>query len=213
MSETTVERLHGTMILYKYRPWNIHTAQGLANSTLYYSSCLDFNDPYDSRIPATFFDVSDAEYREALSTVGTPQEAKAVIRAQTHRLPHVRETMKQMAHEKHASYGIACLSSVRDDILMWSHYADGHRGVCLKYEWNSDRAPAYHAYEVKYDPNPPRLKITDALVPPGTVPFIVSKSNRWCYEKEYRVIKDGKGLEPVPPAWLKGVVLGQNAWG
>ena len=50
-------------------------------------------------------------------------------------------------------------------------------------------------------------------MPPGTVPFIVSKSNRWCYEKEYRVIKDGKGLEPVPPAWLKGVILGGKMLG
>lgn len=30
--------------------------------------------------------------------------------------------------------GIACFSAKVDDLLMWSHYADGHRGFCLEFE-------------------------------------------------------------------------------
>ena len=31
------------------------------------------------------------------------------------------------------SLGIFCLSERSDDILMWSHYSNGHRGVCLQF--------------------------------------------------------------------------------
>ena len=30
-------------------------------------------------------------------------------------------------------WGIYCLSAVPDHILMWAHYADGHRGFCLQF--------------------------------------------------------------------------------
>jgi hypothetical protein len=28
--------------------------------------------------------------------------------------------------------GVMCISEVPDDILMWSHYADCHKGVCSR---------------------------------------------------------------------------------
>jgi hypothetical protein len=32
--------------------------------------------------------------------------------------------------------GVACFSALPDDLLMWAHYADKHRGVCLKFVGN-----------------------------------------------------------------------------
>lgn len=29
--------------------------------------------------------------------------------------------------------GVYCLTTVPDSILMWSHYANNHKGVCLEY--------------------------------------------------------------------------------
>lgn len=34
------------------------------------------------------------------------------------------------------NYAVACFSEVNDDFLMWSHYASGHSGVCLEYEFS-----------------------------------------------------------------------------
>ena len=33
------------------------------------------------------------------------------------------------------SFGIACFSETYDSLLMWSHYADYHRGICLEYSY------------------------------------------------------------------------------
>ena len=44
--------------------------------------------------------------------------------------------------------GILCLSERRDDILMWSHYASSHCGVCL--EFDTKRMPFEKAGAVNY---------------------------------------------------------------
>ena len=48
------------------------------------------------------------------------------------------------------SFGVLCLSECPDDILLWSHYADSHRGLCLEFDvaGYSGVFPRLHA--VKY---------------------------------------------------------------
>src|SRR5262249_53331053 len=48
------------------------------------------------------------------------------------------------------SFGVLCLSECPDDILLWSHYADSHRGLCLEFDvaGYSEVFPRLHA--VKY---------------------------------------------------------------
>ena len=48
------------------------------------------------------------------------------------------------------SFGVLCLSKCPDDILLWSHYADSHRGLCLEFDvaGYSEVFPRLHA--VKY---------------------------------------------------------------
>jgi hypothetical protein len=39
--------------------------------------------------------------------------------------------------------GVLSLCAVSDDVRMWSHYADGHKGICLKFsldDWNDVKA-------------------------------------------------------------------------
>jgi hypothetical protein len=33
-----------------------------------------------------------------------------------------------------SSVGIYCVSTNYDDVLMWSHYADSHKGICLEFD-------------------------------------------------------------------------------
>ena len=43
--------------------------------------------------------------------------------------------------------GVCCFSEKKDDILMWSHYADGHKGFCLEFitpKHNRDQEVIYN---------------------------------------------------------------------
>ena len=43
--------------------------------------------------------------------------------------------------------GITCLSEVKDDLLMWSHYGGKYKGFCL--EFDSKYAPFTKTLKVK----------------------------------------------------------------
>ena len=45
----------------------------------------------------------------------------------------VNGIVKQI-NENRYGRGVCCLSEKHDDVLMWSHYSNGHKGFCLKFE-------------------------------------------------------------------------------
>ena len=94
--------------------------------------------------------------------------------------------------------GITCLSEVPDSLLMWSHYANNHRGFCV-----SDNLLAlnqklqFSAIPVLYTQERVCLRSIpldqDALNKETMSLFIqslTSKSPEWSYEKEWRIIRD-----------------------
>jgi hypothetical protein len=118
--------------------------------------------------------------------------------------------------------GLYCLSEIRDDILMWSHYANGHRGLCLEFDTSIKLKDIYstgqaknvifgQAQKVNYSFEYPSVNIMNF----GSEEYskaLLTKSNHWEYEKEWRIIspkdKGGPGLYYFQPELLTGVILG-----
>ena len=63
------EKRTGTDRLFKYRPWNMNTANFLVDFKLYHSRITDFNDPYDSRASVPFTD-DPGEWENTLRALG-----------------------------------------------------------------------------------------------------------------------------------------------
>ena len=104
--------------------------------------------------------------------------------------------------------GLLCLSEVHDDILMWAHYADCHRGVCLIFDPAEPffaTAQPVHYREERPHVNPlvhSKDQMLDAAM--------FTKSDHWSYEREWRVLQyqKGAGAYTVPAGALMQVVLG-----
>lgn len=112
---------------------------------------------------------------------------------------------------------IYCLTPDPLSTLMWSHYGDNHRGICLEFHLGN---PVFlNAWEVKYAPQYP------AWVPHRilghAIEMLLTKSDAWAYEQEFRVLAspdypDGHPLKPdgsflrLPPRSLVGVIVGCN---
>ena len=86
---------------------------------------------------------------------------------------------------------IRCFSEVNDSILMWSHYANSNKGICIEYDIEDIRE---HFYKVMYLEHP--LQISESLQSEFNPGFdyrllsAVSKSVEWSYEKEWRLISN-----------------------
>jgi hypothetical protein len=44
------------------------------------------------------------------------------------------ERMRNFYERLDKSFGVLCLSAPNDEILLWSHYANGHDGICLEFD-------------------------------------------------------------------------------
>ena len=99
--------------------------------------------------------------------------------------------MKKTLTKKH---GLLCFSSTWQEPLMWAHYGDKHKGVCLGFEI-ADHLPQ----EVRYVPNRLQQSFSGESIPfsPEAAKLVseslFTKHNGWAYEKEWRVFTDLEG--------------------
>lgn len=99
----------------------------------------------------------------------------------------MREGLQQFKVDMHSSTGILCFTRCWDNPVMWSHYADKHRGVCLGFDIPDDRA-----VRVRYVAARTTLKFRDNLERKGVdqtfaLDLMRSKYKDWRYEKEVRM--------------------------
>ncbi|WOJ89546.1 DUF2971 domain-containing protein [Methylocapsa polymorpha] len=91
------------------------------------------------------------------------------------------------------TYRVYCLSEIPDSPLMWAHYAGSHTGVCL--EFDALTAPFTRrtgATKIKYRTTYPAHDIVTGYE------FLITKSQDWSYEAEWRLIAEERAFEIAP---------------
>lgn len=211
--------------LYRFRSLDGESKEwvkdSILNSMHYFSSPKAFNDPFDCR-PVFEFSATKAElikYYEGVYSRQAPHMSREQRRAQARakvsdpnsdpRDPKNLGTYHQMYDENVTSkIGVLCLSAAPKDILMWSHYANSHRGICLQF---------FAIGNALESSQPVRYKAVRPVVNPVSQSHdemldhaIFTKSDHWEYEQEWRFIqyKRGAGVYRTPPEALVGIVLG-----
>ena len=93
------------------------------------------------------------------------------------------------------SIKVGCLTTKNDNTLMWSHYADKHRGICIEYDIGKINEK-YNLIINKVNYNIPIItnkSIADnEILEIDNINRLIElfslKSNEWKYEKEYRIL-------------------------
>ena len=191
---------------------------------IYFAPASTFNDPFDSR-PVFSLDAAPARHRQdflrmsrkfepnltdeqreiqadrAMADALSPENIDATAGA-------IQTIHNQFIRQK---VGVFCISKKRDDILMWSHYADSHRGICLEFDGMSKLMA--HAQRVSYSKD--RIPINPYEDSQLTMvdKALLTKSEHWFYEEEWRLIrcKDGPGIVKFRPHNLTGIIVGALA--
>jgi len=107
--------------------------------------------------------------------------------------------------------GVACFSEQADTVLMWSHYADNHRGAVFRFRM--DRWPIAELpliLKVDYSPERPVIRLGQIGDNEDLILGLTRKADFWGYENEWRlVVKGGAGSNVrIPSTCLDGVILG-----
>ena len=94
------------------------------------------------------------------------------------------------------SYGISCFSLTSTEILMWTHYANNHQGVCIEVDIDLNQNANISFEPIKYNEHIPWLKKeTGENLESKTI--LCSKIKKWDYEQEIRAFCDGKNTSHI----------------
>jgi Protein of unknown function (DUF2971) len=213
--------------LYRYMSLQTPDREGWARDIfvkheLYFPSPTSFNDPFDCKVPPL----------DSLPKGQRKQYVDELIRRKiTGRLPrHEKRAAKRRLSTRKTfaevtlhlqtnidACGVLCLSERYDDILMWSHYADSHRGICLEFEATANTPLFGEAQPVEYAET-----YTDFPLLGGGFEQVdramLTKSSHWKYEGEWRIIRRSQinGVPAGPSVrrsqfsakYLRGVIFG-----
>lgn len=129
-------------MLYKYASWqekdeNNLTRKNIKASALYFNTPDSFNDPFDN---APSYNISTESRKILLNRFEKETRGKYddELLAEVRNIPAsaFNKIFKDTDYNKFhiAKRGITCFSRDNDNILMWSHYANNHSGVCLGFD-------------------------------------------------------------------------------
>jgi len=111
--------------------------------------------------------------------------------------------------------GIYSLSKTYSEELLWAHYSDAHKGFCIEYDISKLKEKYFGPVtvteiEVDYNPIPPTITYKD--IENGTLfkKLFATKSIKWEYEEEIRLIFDTFSLKDYHPSTLTGIYFGSE---
>ena len=92
---------------------------------------------------------------------------------------------------------------------MWSHYADQHKGICIRFRAKSTSPFCGAALRVKYSNQYPQINSILDSDQEKFQKLALWKAEHWGYEKEWRIIStDGAGVKLFPADQIHTVMLG-----
>jgi hypothetical protein len=201
--------------IYKYRADDHGTDSIFCENTIFFSPPINFNDPFDCQL------ISD--------TTNTRQEIEDFVKSVNPELKTKSKFLKEIVDAAYTNpaemhkivnrsitgvmneTGVSCFSENSNNLLMWSHYANSHKGLCLKFDPRQDAELFDAVLKVNYSKTYPLYNhlrdgnnILDSL--------LSTKSKHWEYENEWRVIKPRSvGAHSFKKEALVEVVFGCRA--
>lgn len=214
--------------LYKFRPikngdtvdtvLTQRVREILVESKLFLPSPASFNDPFDMTARMEFVG-KPQEKRKRMEQMVRRQEPSLGKRSREALISDLMARddigsadLLQWSHDVgREQSGVYCFAGDPRNVLMWSHYADRHKGICIQFDRSQDVELSFGTIPVDYEKESvlPTLNWTtdDAK---ENLKSARTKAKIWSYEKECRLIKPefARSTIDINPRAVTGVILG-----
>ena len=170
------------MSIFKFRAFNKDSIKILENRELWFARPDSLNDPFECPFEPDqlFLGLSQFDSLE----------------------PNIKEKAKTIALNTFNSMGICAFSRARKNQLMWSHYANEHKGFCIGFNEDllTQNNEQIRAIDVEYQSKLPRSQILKSFNMPDENSIeskidrtaynsiIGTKYTYWKYERERRLV-------------------------
>lgn len=199
--------------IYKYYSNEKNRLQDtLNNQTIWFSKPKVFNDPFDCMLKVDTDNTEEEiiEYVNYLCIKNNISGSRRLKLISNFLIPGYRFTNTNKSIENAVlKSGVSCFSKNKNNIIMWSHYANSHQGYCLKFDLLKDpnffMIPMIVKYKKKYPyfnfirNNKDLFKFTFGY-----------KYNDWRYEEEIRIARQEQGNVKINPESIVEISFGIN---
>ena len=212
-------------VLYKFRDWdNSYHQNLLTRQELFISNVEALNDPFDGSIVVNlnFMPVSKKDLGNLLGIKDNLSIPLDIILAKANK----DFVMKLDAQIKKSvlNTGVVCFSSSKNNILLWSHYANGHTGFAVGFDTQKltkavgELKLESFIKEIFYTKTYPEINFeydilkhsNETLLFKAIIESLVTKSSLWSYEDEVRILTFAKNklLVQFPKDCVSEIVIG-----
>lgn len=210
--------------LYKYRDWtNRNHRKLITKQEIYLPKPSEFNDPFDGNIPVRWdlltyeecleknFEIINIAHKDKDQKL-VREYAKKVTDDKT--LWHPERLAKERPEQLdkwNSIIGLLSLSSIPDNILMWSHYSFNHTGFVVGFD--SDSLITDYEFDylepMIYQKEYPIISGLDDTTNQFYKKFFY-KSDLWSYEEEWRISKNHikNRVIKINPETINKVIIG-----
>ncbi len=206
--------------IFKYEGIDYKSLINLKSQSIFMASPTNFNDPYDCSLNFQLdelknedepkikkFYLSKSEISKE-QTIGLDEMNSDNFKAALYNSYSEAQNISKKSFLE--TYGVSCFSEVNDELLMWAHYSSKYKGFCL--EFKTFIEPFNNIKKVNYVVEFPKLDPVSLIVEKSNdlllAPYL-TKSERWNYEKEWRLLYNEAGILYTYPAnSLKAIYFG-----
>ena len=195
--------------LYKYRPLSSYAVNDIINGRITLSSIGEFNDIFDGAMhqygsKQEIENTAEARWKK-LETIRTAAHLpEGLFKKEDLVKPYIehlkRESRLKFRELEYLGTFVCCFSKSNTSPLMWAHYADSNKGICIEYDFNmitKGNLLKNSIFPVAYTPKP--INVTDLLedtenhISPYSLDASIlcaalNKSSDWQYEQEWRLV-------------------------
>lgn len=203
-------------IFFKFNKIDDHLFDLIRTGNFWFSAQEELNDPYDCK-----YSLSDEFFLKLLK-----KSASHVLKDLQDRVPKLKNVNSDKFYEimlptlksencMNGLYNIlfkdglrwcvCCFTTDLKNELMWAHYADSNKGVCL--EFNLSKTPELFnkIFPVEYNDQFSVINSMDDLPK-----ALLRKRTAWQYEKEWRILTNVRGGKPFNKSSLTSIYFGCN---
>ncbi|MCK9401476.1 MAG: DUF2971 domain-containing protein [Bacteroidales bacterium] len=200
-------------LIYKYHKNNQHLLSLLIDGQLWFSHQNELNDPYDCK-----FALSDKFLISLLK-----ESSDTLLKDLQEKIPNLNSINKDRFFDKilpilksnkwmnefysnlfeKSGWSVCCFSASPLNEIMWAHYANNHKGVCLEFDLSKTPELYEKLQPVTYEDTFPEIDTTDDLIN-----ALLRKRTAWSQEEEWRIITNVRGTKPFNKESLTAICFG-----
>lgn len=182
-------KILNTDLIYKYVDFDTGLNKIIKEKSLKFTNPNDFNDPFDCNENLLKHDNNEELINNIFNQ--SYQNTPRAVRRKVIRQLKNPDSYSEILKKERENFRLSCFSEKYNEVLMWSHYANKHNGICIGFDFPHKYEEQFILCHVKYldkiiplDGNADMLRVI--------LYWLTTKSIRWEYENEIRAISKNK---------------------